>query len=104
MDWTVVTDTQPRFTPSPCNRTLWVRPLADLDGLPGALTSWRTRLQGAGIGPGLSVDSVRPILNRAGVTHVVPLGTMQAPPIGWLNKGRDMLDELLFTPERKGDP
>ncbi len=78
-----------------------MRAVTGLDHVSGAIEQWRGRLQGGGIGPGIDIDAARAVLERAGVTHVVPLGTMQAPEVGWLNKGRDMLAELMLRPREK---
>lgn len=95
LDWTVTAEADPTFHLSCLNRTIWVRPLRAPEDLAARLAPWRSRLQGAGVAvPESWRPRVEEALRRAGVPHVVPLGTLQAPAVDWPNKGRDLLEDL----------
>ncbi|MFQ5962601.1 MAG: acyl-CoA reductase [Candidatus Methylomirabilales bacterium] len=96
LDWTVIYEGDPTFTPSCLHRTVLVKPVADLSEVAGPLRSWRPYLQAAGVA--VTPERARMLadaLGRAGVNRVCPLGRMQAPPLTWHQEGRFLLRDLL---------
>jgi hypothetical protein len=96
LDWTVIYDADPIFTPSCLHRTVLVKPVADLAEVGGPLRSWRSYLQAAGVA--VTPERIRMLageLGRAGVNRVCPIGKMQAPPLTWHQEGRSLLRDLL---------
>ena len=105
--WTVVYEEDPAFAPSCLNRTVRVKPLADLSDLPALLSPIAPHLQSAG----MAVDAARlpalaACLGHLGVTRLCPLGQMPFPAFAWHHDGRgNLLDLVRFTdiePECKG--
>lgn len=96
VEWTVIYDPDPTFTPSCLHRTVLVKPVADLTELPHLLRSWRPYLQAVGIEVSEErLQSLGPFWGRTGVSRICPLGKMQAPPLHWHQEGRDILHHLL---------
>lgn len=96
VEWTVIYDPDPTFTPSCLHRTVLVKPMADLMELPHLLHSWRPHLQAVGVEVSEErLQSLGPLLGRTGVSRICPLGRMQAPPLSWHQEGRDILQHLL---------
>lgn len=93
--WLVWTDDEIRFEPSPGRRHLWVRSAASIDELV------RCALPPAGHRQAAGLDESDPerskfaaALSAARVPCIAALGSMQAPPVDWPNKGHDLLAEL----------
>lgn len=96
LDWTVIYDADPRFTPSCLQRTVLVKPVADLSEVGGLVRSWRPYLQAAGVAVGperIGVLAAR--LGRVGVSRICPVGKMQAPPLIWHQEGRSLVRDLV---------
>jgi acyl-CoA reductase-like NAD-dependent aldehyde dehydrogenase len=96
LDWTVIYDGDPTFTPSCLHRTVLVKPVADLSEVGSRLRSWRPYLQAAGVA--VTPERIRMLagaLGQAGVNRVCPMGKMQAPPLTWHQEGRFLLRDLL---------
>ncbi|HEX5414031.1 MAG TPA: acyl-CoA reductase, partial [Chloroflexota bacterium] len=97
-EWRVVYDPDPAFAASCLNRTIWVKPLADLADLPALLAPVRRYLQTAAV----AADDARRIaaaelLAELGIDRICPLGQMGDPPITWHHDGRfNLLDFLRF--------
>jgi Acyl-CoA reductase (LuxC) len=89
MRWSVVYDAKPAFTPTPLNRTIWVKPIDSIAELPGLLQPVRQYLEAAGLaasaGRRLELEA---LLVRSGVHRVCPLGEMQRPDLTWRQGGR----------------
>ena len=106
-DWAVLYDPDPAFSASCLNRTVWVKPLRDLEDLPRLVEPVRRYVQTAGIAAtearlGVAAE----ILANCGVDRICPLGQMGDPPATWHHDGRfNLLDLLRFTdlePEASG--
>jgi hypothetical protein len=94
--WTVVHDTEPTFTPSCLNRTVWVKPVPDLADLPALLAPVKAYLQTAGVAAGTErLARLADALGRLGVSRLCPLGQMAFPPFAWHHDGRGNLIDLL---------
>ena len=94
--WTVVHETDPTFTPSCLNRTVWVKPLADLADLPRLLAPLKSSLQTAGVAVG--PERLAPLaeaLGQVGISRLCPLGQMAFPQFAWHHDGRGNLMDLL---------
>jgi hypothetical protein len=98
--WTITAHGDADFTLSCLNRTVWLKPLTVFEDLAGHLEPWRSLLQAAGLAVGAEHDRVEALLKNAGVGHVVRLGSLQTPSVGWRNKGVDLL-EILMTRRRE---
>ncbi len=96
LDWTVIYEADPTFTASCLQRTVLVKPVADLSEVNGLLGSWRPYLQavGAAVAPE-RVGLLATQLGAAGVSRICPVGKMQAPPLTWHQEGRSLLQDLL---------
>lgn len=90
--WTLALESSPGFRPGCLGRTLTVWPLEDPAELDALLAPWRRQLQGAALAVGAEhrADWVETLL-RLGFSHVTEPGRLQAPPVDWRNRGRDLL-------------
>lgn len=102
--WTVVVEGVDAFRPSILNRTVLLWPLARLEEMTERLLPWRALLQGAGVAaePGRAGEMERHV-RAAGFPWSAPLGTLQAPPLRWPNKGRDLIQDILTPSSGEGD-
>lgn len=98
-DWCVLLDTDPAFAASCLNRTVWVKPIDDLQELPQLLAPVRGYLQTAGLAASPDrIVELAELLADAGLDRVTPLGQMGDPPLTWHHDGRfNLLDFLRFT-------
>ena len=97
--WTVLTDTDPRFEASCLNRTVRVKPLADLAALPGHVEGIGRWLQSVGVAlPAGRLAPLAEALGALGVTRLCPLGRMAEPSAEWHHDGRpNLLDLVRWT-------
>jgi hypothetical protein len=94
--FTVVFDDDASFAPSCLNRTLWVKPVADLQDVPGLVRPFRRFLQSAAIaGAGERLHSLAVQLARLGVTRITDFERLPWPPMEWHHDGHGPLRELL---------
>jgi len=94
--WTVVYDGTPAFLPTPLNRTLWIKPVADLNEISAVLAPVRRYLEAAGVAAApRRYDELGGILAAAGVHRVCPLGEMQRPDLTWRPGGRPRVREWM---------
>lgn len=98
-DWTVIYDTDPKFSASVLNRVIFVRPLPD--NLTEALSPIRQVLSTIGIWP-----NILPYAEQAaalGASRICALGRMQEPCWMWRQDGHQTLAPLvswrLWEPE-----
>jgi len=91
---TVVVDPDPAFRPSPGLRTVRVHPLADLDRLPGILSPWKGKLQGAALA-GEDAWRLAPALAGLGISRCAVPGELQSPDVTWHNGGIHPLHALI---------
>ncbi|MFL6293674.1 MAG: acyl-CoA reductase, partial [Thermoanaerobaculia bacterium] len=91
---TVVVDPDPAFRPSPGLRTVRVHPLADLDRLPGILSPWKGKLQGAALA-GEDAWRLAPALAGLGISRCAAPGELQSPDVTWHNGGIHPLRALI---------
>lgn len=93
--WTVLVDPDPRFEASCLNRTVRVKPLADLAELPARVSGIRRWLQSVGVAlPHERVLALAEALGALGATRLCPLGTMAEPTAEWHHDGRPNLGDL----------
>lgn len=96
LDFTVIYDADPAFTPTCLHRTVLVKPVADLAEVAGLLRSWRPYVQAAGIAATPErIERLADGLGQAGVNRICPVGQMQVPPLTWHHEGRFLPGELL---------
>jgi hypothetical protein len=94
--WLVWLDDEPGFAVAPARRHVAVRYLASLDELVGQALPPRAHRQAIGLDPGdPACAHLAVALRAAGVPVILPLGSMQSPPVDWPNKGHDLLAELM---------
>ncbi|MFL6197901.1 MAG: acyl-CoA reductase [Thermoanaerobaculia bacterium] len=91
---TVVVDPDPAFRPSPGLRTVRVHPLADLGRLPGILSPWKGKLQGAALA-GEDAWRLAPALAGLGISRCAAPGELQSPDVTWHNGGIHPLRALI---------
>lgn len=93
--WTVLVDADPRFEASCLNRTVRIKPLADLARLPAQLQGLRRWLQSVGVAlPASRVPALAEALGALGATRLCPLGRMAEPTAEWHHDGRPNLGDL----------
>jgi hypothetical protein len=97
--WTVIYQEDPAFSPSCLNRTVRVKPLADLAHLPVLLTPLAPRLQTAGVAVGEGrLPTLAAALGRLGISRLCPVGQMAYPAFAWHHDGRgNLIDLVRFT-------
>ena len=96
VEWTVIYDPDPAFSPSCPARFVRVKPVPDLDRVAGLLADLRPFLQSAGLcGAGARARSLVEQLGRAGVSRVAPLKRLAWPPAWWHHDGGDPLRMLV---------
>lgn len=94
--WTVIYERDPTFLPSCLNRTVWVKPIADLQQVVMLVAPYAPRLSAVGVA--VSPDRLIPLaetLGQLGASRICPLGRMQHPPPGWHHDGRFRILDLL---------
>ncbi|HEV7665694.1 MAG TPA: acyl-CoA reductase, partial [Chloroflexota bacterium] len=94
--WAVLYEEDPVFQASCLNRTVWVKPVVDLDAIPDLVEPIREYLQTCGVAA--DQDRRRTLadqLGRLGVDRVCPLGRMADVAPTWHHDGRFTLLELL---------
>lgn len=102
--FTVIHDSDPTLAPSCLNRTLYIKPLAGLEALPGLLMPHRALLQSVALA-GFADDEVAaiaPLLADAGVTRITTFERLPWPPMTWHHDGRGPLRELLAWQDFEG--
>lgn len=97
--WAVLYDEDPTFQPSCLNRTVFVKPVADLEEIPTLLGPVRRYLQTCGVAASLERTVVlADALGRLGLDRVCPLGRMADVAPEWHHDGRfNLLDLLRWT-------
>jgi hypothetical protein len=97
--WTVIYDENPLFVASCLNRTVRVKPIADVLTVPDLLGPVRRYLQTVGVAlPEPRLLALADRLGRLGLDRVCPLGQMPDPSPGWHHDGRyNVLDLLRWT-------
>ena len=96
LDWTVIYEGDPAFTPSCLFRTVVVKPVPDLAELASLLRPWGPYLQAAGVAVTAErAGSLADMLGQAGVSRICPIGRMQIPPLTWHQDGRVLLQDLV---------
>lgn len=99
--WTVAAGYGETLDLAGLDRTIVVHAVPRLEALPEILAPIRATLQAAGLAvPEARRKEIENLLIAAGFGYVTPLGTMQAPPVDWRNKGRDVLHDILGVAER----
>ncbi len=98
-DWTVIYEANPAFVPSCLNRTIRVKPVADVMDVVGCVKPVRNYLQT--MGTALSSERLVPLadaMGHLGMDRISPLGKMTAPSLLWRHDGRfNLLDLLRWT-------
>ena len=96
LEWTVVHDPDPAFSPSCLGRFVWVKPIPALERVAGLLADLRPFLQTCALcGAGERAPSLADQLGRAGVSRVTSLRSMAWPPAWWHHDGGDPLRTLV---------
>jgi len=94
--WTVIYEEDPTFLPSCLNRTVRVKPVADLRQIVELVAPYAPYL--SAIGVAVFPDRLIPLaegLGRLGASRICPIGRMQHPPPGWHHDGRFRILDLL---------
>jgi len=96
LDWTVLYDPDPAFSPSPLSRTVWIKAVDDLSEVASLLLPLRRSLQSIGLAcPERRQSALVSALARAGGCRICPIGKMQLPPLLWHHDGQPRLLPLL---------
>jgi len=94
--WLVWLDDDPTFAMAQVRRHVAVRYVPSIEGLVAGALPPRAHRQAVGLDPGDPMcPELADALQAAGVPVILPLGSMQSPPVDWPNKGRDLLAELM---------
>jgi len=94
--WTIVREADARHRRAPLERFVRVHPVADEAALLATLGPLAPHLAAvgcAGFEPS-RLDALAPALAALGASRICPLGSMQAPPLGWCHDGRGVLGPL----------
>jgi hypothetical protein len=97
LEGTVLVDPDPAFRPSPGLRTVRVHPIgpkSELDRLPGILSPWKGKLQGAALA-GEDAWRLAPALAELGLSRFAVPGELQSPDVTWHNGGIHPLRALV---------
>lgn len=87
--WTVAVEAETGFRPTPLCRSIRVSPVTALSEVREILAPARRVLAAAGIAGGPErLPEIQNCLAMAGVQRLCPLGSMQRPPLRWLQGGR----------------
>ncbi len=94
--WLVWRDGLSAFEPSPGRRHVRVWHVSNPDELVEQALPPRAHLQSVGLDASdPAAPHLEAVLRAAGVPVISSLGSMQAPPVDWPNKGRHLLRELM---------
>lgn len=94
--WTVIVESEGSPLGSCPGRLVYVRPVSDLEDLPGRLSGLGPHLQTVGVaGLGDRLGSVARALGRVGASRVVPFRSVAFPPPWWHHDGRGPLLDLV---------
>ncbi len=93
--YTIVTDSDPQFRPSPLYRTILVKQIPDLADLPDHLRPISGHLQGVAVAPLNRIDPMENRLREMGASYFCEPGRLQRPPLHWPNGGIPCLRGLL---------
>lgn len=97
-DWMVWLDNESGFAMAPVRRHVAVRYVPAIQVLVESALPPVAHRQGVGLDPGDPLcGELAHALQAAGVPVILPLGSMQSPPVDWPNKGHDLLAELMET-------
>lgn len=102
--WTVIYHDQPGFVGSSLNRTVHVFACSQLEDGIEYLDPFREYLQSCGVAVGpTKLSELAPLLGKAGVNRICPLGSMNQTKAGWHHDGRfNLLDLIRFTDMERG--
>jgi hypothetical protein len=97
LSYTVVYDADPAFTGSCLNRTLTVRPVADLALLIEQVRPFGRYLQTVGIAgfDDVAAATLAATFGELGASRITPIAAMPWPPVTWHHDGRGPLRELV---------
>ena len=95
-EWTVIMEERSEFEPSPLNRVIQLRPVADLAEALGALERVGRHLQtiATAVAPD-EMTSLAARLGEIGASRVVPLGSAAWPAPHWHHDGRFQFADLV---------
>lgn len=94
--WTVIWDSDPAFAASCLNRTVRVKPVAELAEVADRAAAVAPLLQSVGVAaPPERRAALAASLGRLGASRVAALGNMAWPPPAWHHDGRPPLGELV---------
>jgi acyl-CoA reductase-like NAD-dependent aldehyde dehydrogenase len=96
--WTVILDDKPEFTPSCLNRTIFVKPIDDLERVLDNAQCLTGKISTVGLSPmDERTKAFASKLAQMGVRRVCPIGQMQRPPLSWHHDGRPNLADLVCS-------
>ena len=96
--YTIIYDEDVELTASCLNRTLYVKPIADVIALQRVLEPHRDVLQSVAVA-GFTreqIDAIAPLLGDVGATRITTFERLPWPPMTWHHDGRGPLRELLI--------
>jgi cytochrome c551/c552 len=102
-EFTVIYDPDPAFAPSPLNRVVRVKPLADLAAAVGLIRPLAHLIQTVGVaGAGGRLVGLAEALGRAGAPRITSLARMPWPPPTGHHDGQEPLRELVRWVDLEG--
>ncbi len=104
-DWTVIAEKDPRFKPSPLNRSLYLKCVPSLDAVEKAVSAWRGMIQTAGVAGTLAERrEIARRLSPLGVARITRAGAMLEAPPGSPHDGTFPMRELVRFTGVEGAP
>lgn len=101
--WTVVCETDARFSVSCLHRFIYVKAVAELKSVLESADAVRGKVSTVGLAAAEEeTPAIVTTLARWGVTRVCPLGQMQNPPLTWRHDGRPTLGDLVTWTDWEG--
>ena len=94
-NWTVISEPQPDWRPTPLHRFIRLYPVSDSSELQSILQPMQRHLSCAavvGFAPNLPTEKeLRSALGELGFSRLCPAGRLQFPPLAWPHDGRPVL-------------
>lgn len=90
---TVVLESDARLRPVPGLRSVRIHPLDDMNQTEAMLEPHRGRIQGVALA-GAGARSLKPLLDRLGVSRTTPAGDLQRPDALWANGETHLIERL----------
>lgn len=93
-DWTITVEPGPELAPTCLNRCVRLKVVPSLDETRPALVPHRRHIEAVGLAVGGDrVATLVEVFSACGVHRICPIGTMQQPPLSWVQGGRPRIGD-----------